>query len=119
MINHRASPYAIRLEGKNITVREHMLACQAFLVSIEDGLGGEARVVACCRAWSKWLKFGSSPISDREIRDAHLWQQNYGRAINAAKRILTDPESGDLHFSLSSHMAQTFSALPKAAHSPS
>lgn len=93
-------PYAVRMEGEALTLRDRMVVSQALLVLLEESLGEPTRVIACFRAWSKQREPGFQWISDAELADARAWQKAFDRASSAAQNMLSRPGSGNFIFEL-------------------
>lgn len=93
-------PYSVRLEGDALTLRDRMVVSQAFLVLLEESLGGPARVTACFHAWSRQLEPEFQWMNEAEQADARAWQKAFERASDAAQRMLSRPGSGTFFFEL-------------------
>ena len=98
------SPYAVRLEGDGITLRDRMQVSQAMLVMLEQGLGGPDHVIACFRAWQKQRENGFDWMNKIERDNARTWQQAFDHSAGVAAGMLSRP--GAVRFIFELRIAQ-------------
>jgi hypothetical protein len=94
------APYYVHLEGDSVTVRDMMEVRQAFLVLLENALGGPERVIACFRAWTMQMENGFQWMDEKDVSDARAWQETFAHAQDAARKLLSRPDSSNFVFKL-------------------
>ena len=94
------APYYVHLEGDSVTVRDMMEVRQAFLVLLENALGGPERVVVCFRAWTMQMENGFQWMDEKDVSYARAWQETFAHAQDAARKLLSRPDSSNFVFKL-------------------
>jgi len=92
--------YVIRVEGKNATVKDVMVAGFCYRVLLEEAIGSPAMVVRCFQAWTKEQSHGIDLMSKTEIAQARAWHKAHRYAHREASPLLSSPQALSFVFRL-------------------
>lgn len=85
--------YTIEVEGRNVTVRDVMVAAFTYRIKLEELLGSPRQVAHCYRLWHRLERLDEPPMTRLDIKYATAWRDAHAQAWQVAQVFLTDPHT--------------------------
>ncbi|RIX81949.1 hypothetical protein [Acidovorax cavernicola] len=85
--------YTVEVEGRNVTVRDVMVAAFTYRIKLEELLGSSRQVAHCYRLWRRLEQLDEPPMTRLDIKYATAWRDAHQMAWQAAHVFLTDPHT--------------------------
>ena len=85
--------YTVEIEGRNVTVRDVMVAAFIYRIKLEELLGSPRQVPHCYRLWRRLEQADQPPMTHLDIQHAAAWREAHEQAWQVAQVFLTDPHT--------------------------